>query len=122
MALILIVDDLPDTIQALQRVLIAHGHEVLTAADGVEALQQLQNHSIDIMILDIHLPNKDGIEVLREVRQLALPTKIIAMSGGGIAADFGILEIAKNLGASATLKKPFGMQDLMQVINPLVQA
>jgi len=122
MALILIVDDLPDTIQALQRVLIAHGHEVLTAADGVEALQQLQKHSIDIMILDIHLPNKDGIEVLREVRQLALPTKIIAMSGGGIAADFGILEIAKNLGASATLKKPFGMQDLMQVINPLVQA
>lgn len=122
MVTVLIVDDLPDMTETLQRVLEVHGHQVVLAQNGVKALQRLQDSAIDIMLLDIHLPEKDGIEVLREMRSLAQRPKVIAMTGGGRAADFGVLEVAKKLGASVTLQKPFTMKELMEVINSLIAA
>lgn len=120
MPTILIVDDLEDMTDTLTRVLEAHDYKVVIAHNGVKALERLQEHSIDIMLLDIHLPVKDGLEVLQELRASDWSPKVIAMSGGGRAADFGVLEIAKRFGAHATLKKPFNMTELLAAVESVV--
>jgi len=122
MTTVLVVDDLTDMTTTLQRVLEFHGFKVLTAADGILALRCLRQHSVDLMILDVHLPNMDGLEVLQELHTSNLAPKIIAMSGGGRTADYGILDVAARLGADATLRKPFTMKELLAVVNGFVQA
>ena len=120
MVTVLIVDDLPEMTETLQLGLEVNGQQVILAHNGVNALERLQESTIDLMLLDIHLPEKDGIEVLTEMRSLAQRPKIIAMSGGGRTADFAVLEVAKQLGASATLQKSFTMKELMVVVDSLI--
>jgi CheY-like chemotaxis protein len=119
MVSVLVVDDLPEMTETLQRVLEVHGHQVTLANNGIQALQRLQEFSFDIMLLDILLPEKDGIEVLRELRTMKQNPKVVAMTGGGRAADYSVLKVARKLGASATLRKPFQMAELLEVIDSL---
>jgi CheY-like chemotaxis protein len=119
MARILIADDDPDVREWLHDVLGSAEHELLLAADGRQALEVVRRAKPDLVLLDILMPEADGIEVLGQLQKKgAVP--VIAMSGA--PAEFKLLEVAECLGASRTLSKPFQSSDLIKVVeNVLTQ-
>ena len=82
MALILVMDDDADVRRSLERVLVSRGHQVLLAADGGEGLRTWRERGADLVLLDIHMPNTDGIEVLVQLRGKAPRLPVIVISGG----------------------------------------
>ena len=89
------------------------GHEVIGPGDGVQALAYLQSDSADLMIIDMLMPNKDGVDTIMELQQLGMAIPIVAISGGrrAVSAEFN-LESARRLGVRAGLVKPFSRADL----------
>lgn len=118
MAQILVVDDDAQFRQMLAQMLRQDGHQVSVAGDGMEALQLLERINTDLIITDILMPNKDGIETIMELLQQGCATPIIAISGGrrSIAAEFN-LSSAALVGVRATLAKPFTRDDLRKVVS-----
>jgi len=94
----------------------ADGHVVFEAADGVEGIAMVGRHPVDVVITDILMPNKEGIETIIELRKTRPGLKIVAMSGGGIMSGADTLRVARSLGAHATLRKPFRIADLRRVV------
>jgi DNA-binding response OmpR family regulator len=120
-ARILVVDDDEGVRSLLTRKLGMVGHEVSTAESGVGAARLAKASHFDLMIIDIIMPDKDGVETIMEIRKTSSPgMKIIAMSGGGIASATDYLYIARQLGADATIAKPFDFDDLLSTIASLV--
>lgn len=96
------------------------GHEVAVAAQGAEGLTLFGEHPVDLVITDIFMPEKEGIETILELRHQSPQTKIIAISGGGRAGNLDISATAKNLGAHQTLAKPFARQELLDAVNAVL--
>ncbi|MBC8367328.1 response regulator [bacterium] len=120
MAHILIVDDETMARTGFRKILARAGYVTEEAADGEEALRILRRERVDLCVLDIIMPNKDGIEVLRELRETDNNLPVLAISGGG-HADLGLyLRMAKKLGVSATLAKPFGADELLETVEGLL--
>jgi DNA-binding response OmpR family regulator len=120
MARILLIDD-DDSVRTMLRQTLTHfGHTVIEARDGQEGLKLFQHARADLVITDIVMPEKEGLEVLMELRQEQPPVKIIAMSGGGrgMAADY--LRMARGMGAARVLAKPFSHEVLMAAVNELL--
>ncbi len=106
MANILIVDDDP-TIQLIAGELLkAEGHAVVHAGDGVEALKALVAIPADLVVLDMLMPNMDGLETIMEMRKSHPEVKILAISSGGPMGPHDLLRTAKLFGADDTLVKP----------------
>jgi CheY-like chemotaxis protein len=118
---ILVIDDEPGIRELLRDMLETEGHVVCEAADGAMALRRWREHSaeeaIDLIITDMLMPEKDGIEVIREIRQLAPKTKVIAISGGSPLMNIKLLEIANRLGAIRTIAKPFSLETLLNTVR-----
>lgn len=119
MTRILLVDDDKDVRDVLHSILVNSGYDVLAVSDGGEALVQFAQGEFDIVITDIIMPVKDGLETISEILQLKPGTRIIAMSGGGRQGNVDFLETAKALGASLTFNKPFNLRDLIEGIEQL---
>lgn len=117
MARVLLIDDDELVLAMLQSALLAAGHEVITAGDGDQGLRALRRQPVDIIVTDIIMPGKEGIETIIEVRRLSPTIPIIAMSGGGLHAGRLYLEAAARLGATRTLSKPFSPKKLLQEIE-----
>ncbi len=117
MARILVIDDEASIRTMLQQILERSGHEVAVAIQGEEGLTLCREHPVDLVITDIFMPEKEGIETILELRQQSPQTKIIAISGGGRAGKLDFLETAKNLGAHQTLAKPFERQEILDAVN-----
>ena len=114
---ILLVDDDPDVRRSLGNALTKAGYEVVPAANGVEALRQWRDtHGGDLVILDMFMPEKDGLETLVELRNHSPGVPIIAISGGGTTGRLDILEDAKLLGAIETFEKPFSIHALLALV------
>ncbi|MBK4739339.1 response regulator [Noviherbaspirillum pedocola] len=113
MARILVVEDDEWYRALLVEMLRQDGHEVIEAGDGVQALAYLQSASADLMIIDMLMPNKDGVDTIMELQQLNLELPVVAISGGrrAVSAEFN-LESARWLGVRAGLVKPFSRADL----------
>ncbi len=122
MARILIVDDTPDLLQVLVMILRDAGHIITAARDGQEALGLLKRIEFDLMITDIVMPNKEGLETIMEARRAVPHLKIIAMSGGGWFPSQQYLAIAEKLGASAILSKPFSGDDVLAAVSRVLSA
>lgn len=118
MANILIIDDDEQFRAMLQQMLTGDAHHVTAATDGDMGLGLVATLQPDLIITDILMPKKDGIELILELARRESHTPIIAISGGrrAIRADFN-LESASLLGVKATLAKPFSRDDLRQAIN-----
>ena len=114
MAVILIVDDEPETRGVLQETLETAHHTVLAAQNGSEALQFMSAAQVDLVITDILMPETDGFGVLMELRRHHPHVKVMAYSGG---YDFDVLRAAKALGAHATLPKPFAVAQLLRTVQ-----
>ena len=112
--LVLVVDDEPEVRSVITEILAAAGYDAITASDGEEALEAVGAHAPGLMITDLVMPRKEGLETIREARQLAPDMKIIAISGA-----FGnrFLSVAAHLGAHAVLAKPFSADALLNTIH-----
>lgn len=120
MAQILVVDDDPDFRTFVRTLLEREGHTVREAADGVGAEKTDTELAADIIILDVHMPKRDGIETLRSFKARGRPGKIVMMGGGCRLCQIDYLPIAERLGADATLPKPFEHEALLRTIAGLL--
>ena len=115
---ILVIDDEASVRTLVRQVLEEEGHLVDEAADGEEGLAQLQSTPIELVITDIFMPHKEGIETIRELRRQFPGVKIIAISGGGRQSRLEPpLSEAQLFGAHNILAKPFTPQELLTVVN-----
>ncbi len=103
----------------LQHILERAGHDVREAADGLEGLTAARARRPDLVVTDILMPNKEGIETIRELRREVPRLPILVISGDPGSALY--LEMAKLLGAHAALTKPFRATDLLRAVEELLQ-
>ena len=117
MAKILVVDDNNELREMTSRVLRNAGHIVTGATNGNEATRLVQDNTFDLVITDLVMPEKDGIETIMELHRKIPALKIIAMSGGGLIAPENYLVFAQQLGAAQTLAKPFPRDELLAAVD-----
>jgi DNA-binding response OmpR family regulator len=120
MAHILLIDDDDSFRTMLRKTLVFSGHTVVEARNGKEGLALFDRAHADLVITDIVMPEKEGIEVLMELRKKEPPVKIIAMSGGGRVNATDYLRIARQLGAARVLAKPFANEALSAAITEVL--
>ena len=113
---ILVVDDDDGIRKPLALFLKVCGYEVGTAEEGFAALELFQQQPFDLVILDLIMPEKEGLETMIEMRRLQPDVKIIAISGGGRIEAGDYLKLAEQLGAVATMEKPFWQIDMLRVV------
>ena len=118
---ILVVDDEPGIRSTLGQLLTTAGHEVLLAENGSEATRLWRELGADLVILDIFMPEKDGIETIVELRAHSPGLPIIVMSGGD-AKRLDLLPEAKLLGAYRTIDKPFTFAEMMKLVNSALES
>jgi DNA-binding response OmpR family regulator len=121
-ASILLVDDNNELRAVIARSLKLAGHDVFTAADGKAALAILPKVTYDIVLTDIVMPDMEGLELIRSIRKINPAAKIVAMSGGGRGTAEDYLALAKKFGATATLEKPFQLDELNATIAKVLEA
>jgi DNA-binding response OmpR family regulator len=117
---ILIIDDDADLRTTLAKVLRDAGYRVSQAADGELGLAQFYSLEPDLVLTDLVMPVKEGIEVITEIRRTHPHAKIIAMSSGGQRGNTVYLQLAQKLGANRKLEKPFSMQDLLAAVHEVL--
>jgi DNA-binding response OmpR family regulator len=115
---ILIIDDDPQLRRYLGALLRRLKYEVLEAEEGEQGMKLLKSDPSDLVITDIVMPGKEGVETIREIRKIHPGVKIIAISGSGTGGDL-YLPVAKKLGADVTLAKPFSAEQLIEAVRSL---
>jgi DNA-binding NtrC family response regulator len=114
---ILVVDDDPSIRRTLNILLSKAGYEVIQASDGSEAVRAWRDRGADLVITDLHMPNKDGIETIIELLSHTPGIRIIAMSGGGQSKRLDLLGNVALLGSVLTIEKPFTLAEMMTMVN-----
>jgi len=120
MACILIIDDEDLFRVMLRKFLEREGHTVVEAADGKEAIQKYKEATVDLVITDILMPERDGIETIVSLRREHPHLKIIAVSGGGDTGKLDFLPAAQHLGAVRTFKKPFDRREFLDAVSEIL--
>lgn len=117
MARILIIDD-DDLFRAmLRKVLEYEGYEVIDAPNGNKGMRLYRMQPTDLVITDILMPEKEGIEIIRELKSDFSKVRIIAVTGGGGVGGNNYLDVAKMLGAQFTFEKPFQREELLKAVR-----
>lgn len=123
MACILVIDDNPEFRDILRTHLEANGHRTIVADNGERGIAMLNGDSgIDMVLTDILMPQRDGVEVLREVKRRWPTLPVIAISGGGWIGANELLGMAERLGADQVLQKPVRRDDLIKAVDRALQA
>ncbi len=117
MSKILVIEDDKKLRELMCETLTEHEYEVRSARNGAMGLQLLEEASVDLVISDIFMPEKDGLEVIREIRTVSPDMKIIAVSGGGRLGKETYLMAAKRMGANHVLGKPFNLQEFIDLVR-----
>jgi len=117
---ILIVDDDHETRVVLAEILCRAGYSVSVALGGSDAVRCWRTERIDLAVIDIWMPEKDGLETIMEIRRITPNAKIIAMSGVKTAGPMDPLALAARVGARQTLRKPFLGEELLHAISDLL--
>lgn len=115
MALILIIEDDLLMRSLCKEILEQAGYDVLVACNGSEGLKLLGQTSVDLVITDVFMPVRDGLEVIMTLHREKPTIPIIAFTGNAVGRDF--LNAAKHLGARDTIAKPFSATDLIQAVQ-----
>jgi DNA-binding response OmpR family regulator len=124
-ARILVIDDEEPIRSLMKKALERQGHQVEEAPDGSVGIQLFGESRFDLVITDLLMPEKEGIETLLDLKELDPDVKTLVVSGGlsfrGRALDkYGPLEDAEALGADATLSKPFEIRELVDAVAELL--
>ncbi len=117
MAKILVIDDEELARFTVRKYLMSAGHSVIEAKDGLEGLALQDKDPCDLVITDIIMPEKEGLETILELRQADSGLPIIAISGGGREGYSDYLEAARPFGANCSLAKPFSQDDLLSAVE-----
>jgi CheY-like chemotaxis protein len=120
MATILCIDDEESILKLFQVTLEEAGYRVLIAESGQQGLRLLEHQEVDLILVDIFMPDMDGLEVIQLLRKTRPASKIIAITGKPGATNN--LDIAKHLGAHDTLMKPFSLQELQDAVATQLQS
>ena len=120
MARILVLDDDRLLREAVRALLESARYDVIEAADGDAGLRLYREQGADLVLVDIFMPERDGLEVIRTLRAKAPQALIIAMSGGGRLVKVDLLQAAARFGASRTLAKPFEPRTLLSAVHGLL--
>ena len=121
MARILLIDDDRLVRQSIRLALTESGHQVDEAENGADGLERAAAAPPDLVITDLIMPEREGIETILALRRIAPGLPIIAMSGGGRIGPGDLLAAAKRLGATTTLRKPFDDVQLMAEIDRVLR-
>jgi len=121
MAKILVIDDDEQVLDMLYESLTREGFDVLKASNGEQGLRIYRQKPVDLIITDILMPEKEGIETIIELRQDFPDVKIIAMSGGGRIGTKDYLHLAKIFGVQRTFTKPVAREQLLDAIKELLK-
>ena len=117
MARILIIEDEDMMLDVLQEMLEEAGYEVTRAFDGEEGVRLFHQQPADLVVTDIVMPRKDGVEVIWDLRAHYPDVKILAMTG----YDAGALPIAEQLGVVCAITKPFKNQDFLKAVKDILK-
>ena len=120
MSAILVIDDDASVREVVSEMLRLEGHEVTIAENGREATTMLAEHDFDLVITDLIMPDKEGLELIREMKAIAPDAKIIAMSGGGFGKAQTYLKLAEKFGAVRTFIKPIDSQDILSMVKDIL--
>lgn len=114
---VLVVDDQDEVRQLIRETLEQAGYEVEEARDGKEGLERYRARSTDLVIMDILMPEQDGLEAIMTLHREFPDTRVIAMTGGSDTIGvLNFLDVAKMFGARRTLQKPFELKVLLDVV------
>ncbi|MFJ7977778.1 response regulator [Peribacillus sp. JNUCC 23] len=111
---VLIVDDQFGIRILLNEVLHKEGYDTFQAANGVQALDIVTNHSPDLVLLDMKIPGMDGIEILKRMKQIDADIRVIIMTAYG---ELDMIQEAKDLGALTHFAKPFDIDDIRKAVR-----
>ena len=116
---VMIVDDEAGIRDLFNDVITVRGHQVICAGSGSEALDKLRANRVDVIFLDIRMPNGDGISTLKQIRKLKPMPQVVMITGSGRR---DAVDVAMDLGSSLCLMKPFSMRDVTGVLDVLEAA
>ena len=115
---VLVVDDDPAMVRLCERVLQQAAYRVFTANDGAAALRTMALSAVDLVLLDVFMPEKDGFETLNALRRHHPKIPVIAMSGGGfVTTPDDVLAQCRKLGVNGLLAKPFTDTELVRAVT-----
>jgi len=120
MSSILVVDDDVQVLDVVREMLRLEGHQVAVAENGRQAADKMDAAMFDLVITDLIMPDREGLETIADIRRRSASLPIIAISGGGRVGPTDYLETARAIGANATLAKPFGRQELISTVSRLL--
>ena len=120
MARILVIDDTASVRELLEQMLRLTGYDVVLAANGKEGIDQLRRQPVELVITDLFMPEKEGLETIQELRRDFPNIGIIAMSGEpGMPS---LLGIAKRFGALKTIEKPFDRAEMLAAVEEVLRS
>lgn len=125
MSRILVIDDDRVFAKLITAFLQQRGHDVAFALDGAEGIDKFKAGTFDLVVCDIVMPNREGIETIRELRHLSEHIPIVAMSGGLSPVQtpsVDVLDLAEMMGANVSLKKPFPLSELAFAVDRVLTA
>lgn len=120
MARILIIDDEEPIRKILTLIFEREGYTVSEACDGEKGVIAAKKHSPDLIITDLLMPEKEGLETIQEIRKFSPDVKIIAISGGGVIQPEMYLKLAEKIGADRSFTKPIDRETLLAAVKQLL--
>ena len=118
MARILVIEDDDRARELYGEMLERAGYEVVCAVDGVEGSEAFRKNPVDVVVTDLFMPKKDGVETIRDLRSDYPDIKVLAITG--VRGRFSRLPAAETVGAQRTLVKPFSMEDMLKALEELL--
>ena len=120
MARILLIDDEAAVREVTRAMLERLGHAVVEAVDGSAGIQTLRGSGFDLVVTDLVMPGKEGLETIQEIRRDFPDVPVIAVSAGGYIGPHAYLAVARRFGAAASLTKPFTEEDLAGALKQVL--
>lgn len=118
---ILIIDDEPTALRVLRKILEFEGYEVIEAANGKDGLELFRSAPCDLVITDMVMPIKDGLQTILDLREEAPDLPVIAVSGGGNISKERYLAVAGYLEKVITIAKPFTVESITGAVRQLLE-
>ncbi len=117
---ILIVDDEAPIRKLLTKLLEPEGYEIFEASNGDQGLDLVHSNRPDLVIIDLIMPGKEGLETIREIHKLFPDVKMVAMSGGGLGDPGLYLNLAIKMGAQLSFQKPMNHDFLVSTVKDIL--
>jgi DNA-binding response OmpR family regulator len=117
---VLLIEDDAGVRATISSMLRRAGYEVVEAVNGYDGMDALRTEAVDLVLTDVVMPEQEGIETIRQIREITSDLPIIAMSGWN-SRTFSPLEDALAMGADRALQKPFQMDELMTAVRELIR-